>query len=72
MTKKIKRLLIKKSRNYRDIDPTQDNLVQMYNKIQKAARPNNNHNGNMDIYDHNVKRVYDKVKFLFPNADISR
>jgi hypothetical protein len=44
----------------------------MYNKIQKAARPNNNHNGNMDIYDHNVKRVYDKVKFLFPNADISR
>ena len=53
------------------IDPTQDNLVQMYNKIQKAARPNNNHNGNMDIYDHNVKRVYDKVKFLFPNADIS-
>jgi hypothetical protein len=33
--------------------------------------PISQNNGHQGTYNYNVKRAYDKIKFYFPNADIT-
>lgn len=50
---------------------TEENLVNLYkNEIQKRSFESYS-SGHLDTYNYNVKRAYDKIKYYYPNANIS-
>lgn len=50
---------------------TEENLVNLYkNEIQKRSFESY-YSGHLDTYNYNVKRAYDKIKYYYPNANIS-
>ncbi len=50
---------------------TEENLVNLYkNEIQKHSFESY-YSGHLDTYNYNVKRAYDKIKYYYPNANIS-
>ena len=50
---------------------TQDDLTKFYNDI-KAHKLSEKQNGHRDTYDYHIKRTFDKIKKLFPDANISK
>ena len=48
---------------------TEDNLTKFYNDI-KAHQLGDKYKGHRAIYDYHVKRTYDKVKAIFPDANL--
>lgn len=50
---------------------TQQNLVDLWNNNFNVKDYKNYQQYDLETYDYNRKRCYDKIKFMFPNANIS-
>ena len=50
---------------------TQQNLVDLWNNNFNVKDYKNYQKYDLETYDYNRKRCYDKIKFMFPNANIS-
>lgn len=50
---------------------TEQSLVDLYKNVIQKRTFDSYYNGHQGTYNYNVKRAYDKIKFYFPNADIT-
>ena len=50
---------------------TEQSLVDLYKNVIQKRTFESYYSGHLDTHNYNVKRAYDKIKYYYPNADIS-